>query len=80
MVRDYQGSLELIFTYGYGCCAFKNNICGDWPEILNGMYDSANPLPPEFFVNPSGPSALIAAKVDQGEVVEDSEEGVASNE
>ena len=22
MVEDYQGSLDLIFYYGYGCCAF----------------------------------------------------------
>ena len=46
MVEDYQGSLDLIFAYGYGCCAFKNNIYGDRPNILNGMSDSSNPLPP----------------------------------
>ena len=33
MVKDYQGSLELIFSYVYGCCAFKNNIYGDRLEI-----------------------------------------------
>ena len=52
MVKYYQGSLELIFAYGYGCCAFKNEICGDRPDIPDGMPDSASPLPPEFFVNP----------------------------
>ena len=46
MVKDYQGSLELIFAYHYGCYAFKNNICGDWPKIPDGMLDSTNPLPP----------------------------------
>ena len=82
MVKDYQGSLELIFAYGYGCCAFKNNICRDWPEIPDGMPDSACPLPLEFFVNPRCPSILAAVEakdtyVDQGRAVEDLE-GVLS--
>ena len=55
MVKDYQGSLELIFAYGYGCCAFKNNICGDGLEIPDGMPDSANPLPSYLFFNPRCP-------------------------
>ena len=46
MVKDYQGSLELIFAYGYGCCAFKNNICGYRLEIPEVMPDSANPFSP----------------------------------
>ena len=46
MVKDSQGSLELIFSYSFGCCVFKNNICGDRPEIPDGMPDSTNPLPP----------------------------------
>ena len=29
MEEDYQKALELIFAYGYGCCMFKHNICGD---------------------------------------------------
>ena len=36
----------------YRCCAFKNNICGDRLGILEGMPNSSNPLPPEFFDNP----------------------------
>ena len=52
MVKDYQGSLELIFAYGYGCCLFKNNICVDRLEIPDGMPDSSNSIPLEFFVNP----------------------------
>ena len=52
MEEDYQKALELIFIYGYGCCAFKHNICGDQLEVPDGMPDSFNPLPPEFFVNP----------------------------
>ena len=26
MAKDYHGSLDLIFAYGYGCYVFKNNI------------------------------------------------------
>ena len=29
MEKDYQKALEVIFAYGYGCCVFKHNICGD---------------------------------------------------
>ena len=29
MEEDYQKGQELIFAYGYGCCVFKHNICGD---------------------------------------------------
>ena len=46
MVEDYQGSLDLIFPYGYGCCSFKNNICGDRLDIPDGMPDASNLLPP----------------------------------
>ena len=53
--ENYQKALELIFAYGYGCCMFKHNICGDQPEVLNGMPDFFDPLPPEFFANLSCP-------------------------
>ena len=53
--EDYQKVLELIFTYGYGCCVFKHNICGDQPKVLDGMPDSSDPLPLEFFANPGCP-------------------------
>ena len=77
MVKDYQGSLELILSYDYGYCAFKNNICGDRQEILDYMPDSNNPFPLEFFVDPRCPPipTTIEAKdaeVDQGGAVEDS--------
>ena len=85
MAEDYQGSLDLIFAYGYGCCTFKNNICGDRPNIPNGMPDSSNRLPPEFFDNLRCPRALAAdkaidAKASQGEAVGDSEGGVVAKE
>ena len=51
MEEDYQKALEVIFAYGYECCAFKHNICRDQLEVLNGMLDSVDPLLVEFFVN-----------------------------
>ena len=71
LADDYHGSLDLIFAYGYGCCAFKNNICGDRPDIPDSMLDSSNPLPPEFFDKPRCPPVLAA---------EDSEGGVVAKE
>ena len=38
MEEDYQKALELIFVYGYECCMFKHNICGDQPEVPSGMH------------------------------------------
>ena len=69
MVKDYQGFLELIFAYGYGCCVFKKNICGDQPDILDGMPDSANPLPLDFFINLRCPLALATIEAKDAEVV-----------
>ena len=68
MVEFYQGSLELIFAYGYRCCAFKNNICEDRLDVPDGMPDSSNPLPLEFFDNPRCPLALAAVEAIDVEV------------
>ena len=62
MEKDYQKTLELIFSYGYECCAFQHNICGDQPKVLDGMLDSSNSLPPEFFMNPMCLSAQAFAE------------------
>ena len=48
-------AFEVIFNYGYGCCAFAHNICGSNPVIPDGMPDTSKPLPPEFFINPQCP-------------------------
>ena len=55
MEEEYQKALEVIFSYGYGCCVFKHNIYGDHLKVPDGMPDSADPLPLEFFVNPRLP-------------------------
>ena len=57
--EDHQKALEVIFSYGYECCVFKH-ICGDQPTFPNGMPDSSDPLPPEFFVSPRYPPFLAA--------------------
>ena len=62
MEEEYQKALEVIFAYEYSCCIFKHNICGDRPEVQEGMPDSIDPLPPEFFVNPRSPSILVATE------------------
>ena len=55
MEEDYQKALEVIFAYDYGCCTFKDNICGDQPEVLEGIPNSSDQLQPEFFVSPKCP-------------------------
>ena len=62
MEEDFQMALEVIFSYGYEHCAFKQNICGDQPEVPNDMPDSSNLLPPEFFVSPKCPPVPTATK------------------
>ena len=68
MEKDYQNSLELIFAYGYGCCAFKHNIFGDQPKVADDMYDSSDPLSLEFFVNPRCPPTSAATEATITEV------------
>ena len=51
MEEDYQRALESSFTYGYGCCVFKHDICGDQLEVLDCMPDSQNFLSPECFAS-----------------------------
>ena len=60
IVEDYQKALKQIFAYG---------ILGDRPKILDGMPDSADPLPPEFFANLGCPSALTTIEAMVAEVL-----------
>ena len=67
MEKDYQKAVELIFAYGYECCMFKHNICSDQPEVPDGMPDSSDPLPLEFFMNlrcPPIPAATEAMTIE----------------
>ena len=56
---EYDVGFEVIFNYGYGCCAFAHNICGSKPKIPNGMLGTSKPLTPEFFVNPRCPPVVV---------------------
>ena len=61
---EFDANSDVIFDYGYGCCAFAHDIRGSKPMIPAGMPDTSTPLPPEFFVNPRcppGPSSVLPA-------------------
>ena len=47
---------------------FKHNICGGQPEVLDGMLDFANPLPPKFFASPRCPLVRVSSGVAIAEV------------
>ena len=55
MEEEFDASSDVIFNYGYCCCAFAQNICGSKPMIPVEMPDMSKPLPPEFFINPRCP-------------------------
>ena len=61
------------------CCMFKHNIYESQSEVPDGMPNSSNPLPMEFFANPRCPPVLTVtkaatAKVDLIEPTKDPEE------
>ena len=58
MEEEFDASSDVIFNYGYGCCAFTHDICGSKLMIPTGMPDTLEPLPPEFFVNPRCPPSV----------------------
>ena len=63
----YEEGFDLIFNYGYGCCAFAHNICGSHPVVPDGMPDTSNPLSLELFINPRCPPDVVpteAATID----------------
>ena len=62
MEEEYQKALEVNFAYGYGCCVFKHNIYGDRLEVPDGMPDSTDSLPPEFFMNLGCPPVQVAVE------------------
>ena len=55
MEEEFDASSDVVFDYGYNCCAFVHNICGSKPMIPSGMPDTSKPLPPWFFINPRCP-------------------------
>ena len=58
----YEEGFDVIFNYGYGCCAFTHNICRSQPVVAVGMPDTSKPLSPEFFINPRCPQGAVLAE------------------
>ena len=56
--KDFDEGFEVIFNYGYGCCAFAHNICESKPVIPNGMPDTSKLLSSKFFINPWCPPTV----------------------
>ena len=56
--ESFDADFDVIFNYGYGCCAFAHNICGSEPMILDGMSDTSKLLLLEFFINHRCPSGV----------------------
>ena len=59
----YEEGFDVIFNYGYGCCAFSHNIYGSQSKVLDGLSDTSKSLSPEFFINPRCPQGAIPAEV-----------------
>ena len=58
---------------------FKHKICGNQPEVPDGMSDSFDPLPPKFFMNLRCPTApapteAIVTKAEQSKSIEKAKE------
>ena len=44
--EEFDASSDVIFNYGYGCCAFAHNIRRSKPKIAPGMPDAPTPQTP----------------------------------
>ena len=58
----YEEGFNVIFNYGYDCCAFAHNICGSQPKVPSRMLDTFKMLSPEFFINPRCPLGAVPAE------------------
>ena len=58
----YEEGFDLIFNYGYCCCAFAHNICGSQPVVPDGMPYTSKLLSLELFINPQCPRVLSLLK------------------
>ena len=58
----YEDGFDVIFNYGYGCCACAHNICGSQPVVPDEMPNKSKPLSPKFFINPQYPPGAVPAE------------------
>ena len=73
---EFDASSDVIFNYGYSCCAYAHNIRRSKPKIPHGMPDTSTPLTLEFFVNPRCPPGSSFA-LSTAEPIETTEEDLA---
>ena len=79
MEATFDSSGDTLFNYGYGCCAFRYNICGSKPKIPEGMPNPLVPLTVDFFANPRcPPSTSVAASASDPVVVNEGDRSVNS--
>ena len=52
---EFDASGDVIFNYGYDCCAFTHNIRWSKPLIPARMPEASTTLTPDFFMNPRCP-------------------------
>ena len=67
MKEDCQRALEPSFTYGYGCCVFKQNVYGDQLEVLDCTLDSLNFLSLECVADLRCPPIWVSRDAVDGE-------------
>ena len=84
MEAEFDASSDVIFNYGYGCCAYAHDIRGSKPKIPHRILDTFTPLTPEFFVNPRCPpsSSFALSTTEPIETIEEAlaEKGLLSAE
>ena len=61
MEAEFDVRRDVIFNYGFSCCAFAHDIHGSKPKIPSRMPDTSTLLTLEFFVNPQCPSGYSFA-------------------
>ena len=75
METEFDASSDVIFKYGYVCCAFAYDIRGSKPKIPLGMSNTSTPLTSKFFVNPRCPSGS-SFSLSTAEPIETAEEAL----
>ena len=71
MEVEFDASGDVIFNYGYGCCAFTHDIRGRKTLIPARMPDASTALTTYFFVNPRCPpgSSSVLPAIDPVEII-----------
>ena len=65
----FDEGFDVIFNYGYGCCAFAHNICGSEPVVSDGMQDTSKLLSPKSSLTLDAPPTLFWLKPHQSKLI-----------